>query len=326
MDGGTRGASEQGLLAHDVRAGLAASPKSLPSRWFYDDEGSRLFQAIMALPEYYLSRVEAQLLRTHADELAHWLLPQPDARAATRCLIELGCGDGSKIVDLLARVMTRAPQTVFRPVDVSASALAVLQAGLCRALPGLRVQPHGADYFEDWPPVEAAQAQAVLYLGSNLGNFTRAQALSLLRRIRARLALGDTLLLGADLQKDPHTILAAYSDRQGVTAAFNLNLLRRLNRELGMDFVPERFRHYACYDPLTGLASSFLVSQCAQTVHSAVLGQHFAFAAGECLYTEQSQKYTLPMLAELAAASGWRPEPSWVDAALPYALCGWRAA
>ncbi len=196
-------ADELRALARDVRTGLGAHPKALPSRWFYDDAGSRLFQAIMALPEYYLSRVEAQLLRTHADALAHWLL---GARRAAPChLIELG---------------------------------------------------------------------------SNLGNFASSAALA---------------------------------------------LLQRLNRELGMDFVPAQFRHYACYDPLTGLARSFLVSRCAQGVTSTVLGQGFAFAAGECLCTEQSQKYTLPMLAEMAQASGWRLERRWVDAALPYALCGWRA-
>ncbi len=310
-------------LAHDVRTGLGAHPKALPSRWFYDDAGSRLFQAIMALPEYYLSRVEAQLLRRHANALAHWLLGA--TRAAPGHLIELGSGDGSKVAPLLARVLALAPSTVYRPIDVSATALEALQAHLCKALPSLRVQPQTADYLTQWPPVAAGEAQAVLYLGSNLGNFAHEDALALLQRLRARVVAGDTLLLGVDLQKDPHTVLAAYNDAQGVTAAFNLNLLQRLNRELGMDFAPAQFRHYAGYDPLTGLARSFLVSRCAQVVTSAVLGQGFAFAAGECLCTEQSQKYTRSMLAAMAQASGWRPERSWVDAALPYALCGWRA-
>jgi uncharacterized SAM-dependent methyltransferase len=177
------------------------------------------------------------------------------------------------------------------------------------------------------PPVSSARRrQVALFLGSNLGNFTDAEAARFLRRVRVHLRVGDSLLLGLDLRKDPHTVLAAYDDPEGVTAAFNLNLLRRLNRELGMDFDLDRFRHYASYCPLQGVARSFLVSQARQTVRSRVLDHAFEFGAGEFIYTEQSQKYERAGVDALAEGSGFEVKAWFEDAALPYALVVCRAA
>jgi dimethylhistidine N-methyltransferase len=284
-----------------LHLGLGAAQKTLPSAWFYDDEGSRLFQRIMALPEYYLTRIEQHILRSRGAELVALLAPQRQNLA----LVELGSGDGEKTLDLCCALQDADVPCTYYPMDLSALALAALQQRFAQHLPSLPVQPLEGDYFAHWPAVEAGQRQVAMLMGSNLGNLNQAQAVQLLRRIHQQLRPGDLLLLGLDLMKDPHTILAAYNDPQGVTAAFNLNLLVRLNRELGMNFDLQQFRHYASYNPLDGAARSFLVSLQAQQVQCPPLGQNFDFAAGETIYTEQSQKYSPAMVAQLAVESGF---------------------
>ncbi|WEF31557.1 L-histidine N(alpha)-methyltransferase [Pseudoduganella chitinolytica] len=288
-------------LARDVRDGLGATQKTLPSKWFYDDEGSRLFQRIMTLPEYYMTRTEHGILKHKADRLADWIAP--DGRALD--LIELGSGDGEKTLSLCETLLRREIACTYHPIDVSQHALSELAARFSGALPALDVRPILGDYFDDWPATSPLRRQVALLLGGNLGNLTFDQSVALLDRIRARLAQGDVLLLGLDLKKDPAMILAAYDDAQGVTAAFNLNLLRRLNRELDMDFDLAQFAHFPTYSPLDGAARSFLVSRRRQTVRSSVLGCAFAFQKGETIYTEQSQKYSFDMIVQLAAASGF---------------------
>lgn len=304
------------LLAQHVLLGLAAPQKALSSAWFYDDEGSRLFQEIMALPEYYLTRVEHQLLHDYADELAERLAPEHQPLD----LIELGSGDGTKTLSLCQRLHQRDVDVVYRPMDVSAHALAALSQRFEQQLPRLAVEPVLGDYFEHWPPVVAHRRQVALLLGSNLGNFEPARAVDLLRSVHARLASGGTLLLGLDLAKDPHVVLAAYNDAQGITAAFNLNLLRRLNRELGMNFDLARFSHFASYCPLQNVARSFLVSQTEQVVESRVLDRQFRFRAGETIYTEQSQKYTPASIHTLAATAGFQSSGLIMDERQWYAL------
>jgi L-histidine Nalpha-methyltransferase len=286
-------------LAHDVRHGLAATQKHLPSAWFYDEEGSRLFQRIMALPQYYLTRTEWDILRQRGADLARWIAPQGQAVD----LIELGSGDGEKTLTLCQALQAHAPGSTYHPLDLSAVALDDLRQRFARELPQMTVHPVTGDYFKLWPRLPAGRRQVAMLLGSNLGNFTQPEAVALLQRVREQLRPGDALLLGLDLMKDPQVILDAYDDPQGVTAAFNLNLLARMNRELEMDFDPSAFRHFATYNPLDGAARSFLVSQRAQRVHSRVLGVSFDFAEGETLYTEQSQKYALAQVEQMAAAS-----------------------
>lgn len=288
-------------LANDVIEGLGAQQKFLPSKWFYDDAGSQLFQQIMALPEYYLTRAELAILRNKAEDLAKWITPD----ALPVDLIELGSGDGAKTVALCDALMRRGARCSYHPIDVSEHALAELQQRFRSELPALPLHPILGDYFEHWPGTPPSHRQVVMLLGSNLGNLNHEQSVHLLERIRSRLLAGDVLLLGLDLKKDPSMILAAYNDAQGVTAAFNMNLLRRLNRELEMDFDIEQFAHYATYSPLDGAARSFLVSKRRQVVRSRALKREFSFARGETIYTEQSQKYSCEAIEHLAAASGF---------------------
>jgi L-histidine Nalpha-methyltransferase len=288
-------------LANDVIAGLGAQQKFLPSKWFYDDAGSRLFQQIMALPEYYLTRAELGILRNKPDDLAEWIAPD----TLPVDLIELGSGDGAKTISLCDALMRRGTPCAYHPIDVSAHALIELQQRFMAELPDLPLHPILGDYFEHWPSTPPSHRQVVMLLGSNLGNLDKDQSIQLLKRVRSRLLVGDVLLLGLDLKKDPGMILAAYNDAQGVTAAFNMNLLRRLNRELDMDFDTEHFSHYASYSPLDGAARSFLVSKRRQVVRSRALDREFHFARGETIYTEQSQKYSFEAIEQLAAASGF---------------------
>ncbi|MFN7344191.1 MAG: L-histidine N(alpha)-methyltransferase [Betaproteobacteria bacterium] len=310
-------------LQRRVLEGLQQPHKSLPAALFYDDEGTRLFQQITALPEYYLTRAEDALLRAQADAMAALLTP-PHGSALE--LVELGSGDGAKTLPLCAALHARCAALVYRPVDAAALALQQLVARFAAALPALPVAPVCGDYFRHWPAARPGARQAALFMGSNLGNYTRDEALALLRGVRDRLAAGDRLLLGLDLKKDPHAIRAAYDDAAGITAQFNLNLLRRLNRECGFDFDRSQFSHYASYDPLDGTARSFLVSRCAQRVMSRRLGVTLHFAAGETIYTEQSQKYDAPLIEALAAGSGFAVERHFTDAPGGYTVVAWRAA
>jgi dimethylhistidine N-methyltransferase len=308
------------VLAQAVQ-GLSAARKWLPSALFYDDAGTALFQRITELPEYYLTRVEQALLAERADDLAALLAPS----AAPLALVELGSGDGSKTAVLAGALLRRHVPLAFFPIDTAQLALEQLVARFARALPAVHVQPVHGDYFAHWPTVPPDHAQAVLMLGSNLGNYNTPEAIGLLAAVRARMRPGGRLVLGLDLKKDPQVIREAYDDRAGVTAAFNLNLLARLNRELGMDFDLAHFRHDPSYSPLDGAARSFLVSTRRQVVHSAVLGRSFTFDAGEMIYTEQSQKYDADLIAQLAAGSGFAVVDEINDARRWYALSVWEA-
>ena len=312
--------NDEQALAQHVMQGLSAAQKALSSAWFYDDEGSRIFQRIMALPTYYLTRLEHELLRDQADELLRWL--DPDGRALD--LIELGSGDGEKTLTLCQALQDRGVDCTYRPMDVSAHALAELSRRFEQQLPEMALEPVLGDYFEHWPTTSSGSRQVAMLLGSNLGNFDERSAVALLKRVHNALRAADVLLLGLDMVKNPHTIHAAYDDAQGVTAQFNLNLLRRLNRELGMNFDRDRFSHFASYSPLDGAVRSFLVSETAQTVSSVVLDREFHFAAGETIYTEQSQKYTAQSIERLAQMSGFENVRLITDPKHWYALAVWR--
>lgn len=313
--------NEQTLSLH-VLQGLSAPQKALSSAWFYDDEGSRIFQRIMTLPEYYLTRVEHAVLRERADDLVQWIAD--DNRAVD--LIELGSGDGEKTLTLCQSLHERGLDCTYRPMDVSAHALAELSQRFQRYLPRMALEPMLADYFEHWPSTSPQRRQVAMLLGSNLGNLTEGHAVALLQRVRARLRKNDVLLLGLDMVKDPHAIRAAYDDAQGVTAEFNMNLLRRLNRELGMNFDLNQFRHFANYCPLTGVARSFLVSVIDQVVSSRVLQCDFSFRAGETIFTEQSQKYTPESISHLARSSGFHCTSLITDPNHWYSLAVWHNA
>jgi len=309
-------------LSLRVIEGLSSQPKTLPSDYFYDDEGSRLFQRIMDLPGYYLSRAERDILVGQSEALLACLSPD----ALPFDLIELGSGDGSKTLALCRAFDSLGASFVYRPVDISGHAI----GNLCRAFEQSKVNipviPEVDDYFSGWKPSEPGRRQIVMFMGSNLGNLGEAEALSFLKKIRAKLRAGDGLLLGLDLMKNPHTVLAAYNDPEGVTAAFNLNLLHRLNRELGFDFQLDRFSHYASYSPLDGAARSFLVSHVDQHVSSPSLGLSWHLEQGETIYTEQSQKYSRAMIERMAAESQFLPAQHFTDAQGLFCLSHWRVA
>ena len=300
-------------LAQHVAAGLARSPKALSSMYFYDDEGSRLFQQIMALPEYYPTRTEFSLLTDHRAALVDAL--RPTDLQEPFFLVELGAGDGLKTKILLRQLLAVGAACTYVPVDISTGALDGLVASLQQEMPALAVEPVVADYADALTLMAARPGRkVVLFLGSNIGNFLPDDRHAFLRNLARPLSPDDRLLIGFDLQKDPRLIRAAYDDTQGVTAAFNFNLLRRLNRELGADFDLAHWQHYTDYDPLAGAVRSYLVSTRAQTVQFAALEQSVEFAAWEVIHTENSYKFTLPKIEQMSQAAGLAVLTSFADA------------
>lgn len=286
-----------------MREGLARPFKALSSMYFYDDEGSRLFQQIMALPEYYPTRTEFALLSRHRAAIARALRPQNPAEPFF--LLELGAGDGLKTKVLLRELLEAGADFTYVPVDISAAALDGLAASLQAELPALRVEPVVADYADALGLMAARPGRkAVLFLGSNIGNFSPEERQQFLQRLARPLTADDRLLIGFDLQKDPRLIRAAYDDSQGVTAAFNYNLLHRLNREMEANFNLGHWEHYTDYNPLTGAVRSFLASTRAQTVHFAALDWSVDFRAWEMIHTENSYKFTRPGIEAAAQEAG----------------------
>ncbi len=288
----------RGNFASAVSDGLSAAGKYLSSQYFYDERGDRLFRAIMATPEYYLTNAEQEIFSEQSAAITRQFAPGAD-------IIELGAGDGSKTRLLLAEHLKRQA-FCYVPVDISGNSLAGLQQRMKGWLPDLEVMPVVGEYLEalDRLP-EQGDRRVFMFLGSNIGNFTPAQAMRFLSHIREHMGKDDLFLIGFDLKKDPQVILAAYNDAAGHTRSFNLNLLLRINRELEADFDLNQFEHYPSYDPQTGACKSYLVSRRQQSVYIRGLEERFEFAAGECIFMEISQKYSLTQLQELAFQSGF---------------------
>lgn len=313
--------TELNQFAADVLAGLSSSPKYLSSKYFYDDEGSRLFQQIMKLPEYYLTGCEKEIFETQAPEIFQAF---SDGGAGFD-LIELGAGDGSKTAILVDQFLSRGADISYSPIDISHEALDALTAKFADEFPSLRMNARQGDYFNILRSVagESARRKVLLFLGSNIGNFSREASVEFFRQLRDVMSVNDVLFVGFDLQKDPHVIAAAYDDPEGVTARFNLNLLTRINRELGGDFDIEKFAHYANYRPIEGSARSYLVSRERQTVHIAALGRDFEFAQWEAVFMEISQKYSLQAIETLATDSGFRIVHNFFDSRRYYCDSLW---
>lgn len=312
---------ELNQFAADVLAGLSSSPKYLSSKYFYDDEGSRLFQQIMKLPEYYLTGCEKEIFETQAPEIFQAF---SDGGAGFD-LIELGAGDGSKTAILVDQFLSRGADISYSPIDISHEALDALTAKFADEFPSLRMNARQGDYFNILRSVagDGSRRKVLLFLGSNIGNFSREASVEFFRQLRGVMTTNDLLFVGFDLQKDPHVIAAAYDDPEGVTARFNLNLLTRINRELGGDFDIEKFAHYANYRPIEGSARSYLVSRERQTVHIAALGRDFEFAQWEAVFMEISQKYSLQAIETLAADSGFRIVHNFFDSRRYYCDSLW---
>ncbi|NOT48973.1 MAG: L-histidine N(alpha)-methyltransferase [Acidobacteria bacterium] len=298
-------------FAEDVLRGLSSTPKQLSSKYFYDDEGSRLFQEIMKLPEYYLTRAEYKLLTEQSEVIGNAFTDGADAID----LIELGAGDGTKTAVLIEHLLGQKIDFTYSPIDISKEACDALSEKFSVKFPGLKIEPHHGDYFTILDSLRngTGRRKVILFLGSNIGNFNREQAVDFFRRLRAVMNTGDRIFIGFDMQKDPRVIVRAYDDASGVTAAFNLNLLRRINRELEADFVVENFSHYAQYRPVECAARSFLISLKKQTVHISAVNRSFEFEQWEPIFMEISQKYTAAMIEELAAASGFEITETFLD-------------
>ncbi|MEO0734550.1 MAG: L-histidine N(alpha)-methyltransferase [Bacteroidota bacterium] len=287
----------------EIIAGLTANPKQLSSKWFYDARGDQLFQAIMAMPEYYLTDCERVIFQQAGPKLLSFIAGRPFD------LIELGAGDGSKTQYLIDAFLAAGVPFTYRPIDISAHAIEVLGKLVDRQWPGLPFAPVQGDYFSALDRLGKSSSnhlRLVLFPGANIGNFTPAEAEQFLRRLRGFLRPSDLLFTGFDLKKDPAVILAAYNDPAGHTAAFNLNLLARINRELGADFdLDDGWRHWETYDPVSGAARSFLVAEGHQTVCIADLDRTITFEPYEAISVEISQKYSRGEIRALAVAAGY---------------------
>lgn len=287
-------------------AGLSLPQKALPPKYFYDARGSRLFEAICRLKEYYPTRAELALTRGHIGAIARFAGGQ-HARGVT--LIEYGSGASVKSRLLIDALRPSA----YIPVDISADALRHAAAELRRLFPWLDIRPVHGDFSQPLTiPVAQGRGRRVVYFpGSTIGNLTPAEAHAFLRMTRGQVGARGAMLVGVDLRKDANVLHAAYNDAKGVTAAFNLNLLARINRELRGDFNLRRFRHYAFYNAAPGRIEMHLVSLVPQTVN---VGNHrFAFEAGESIHTENSYKYSIDGFRALARGAGFRGEKVWLD-------------
>ena len=284
-------------FSNDVDAGLSQAAKSLPSKYFYDQKGDELFMQIMVLPEYYLTRAEHEIFTQQTQALIDSLGVSPEKHFE---LIELGAGDGSKTKHLLKELLAQGYQFDYLPIDISGHVLELLANNLLAELPDLSLRAQQGDYFETLQSLKNSDAsKVVLFLGSNIGNMPDKQAATFIYNLGANLSAGDRLLLGADLIKPVEVVLPAYNDAQGVTKAFNMNLLHRMNQELGANFVVEQFDHLPEYTEEEGIAKSSIISNIAQDVTIESVGKTYSFVAGEKIHVEISRKYNQQVMESI---------------------------
>lgn len=291
-------------LAKAAREGFSKSPKSISSMFLYDVEGDRLFQNIMKMPEYYLTHCEEEIFHMQKEEI----LKEMRAFDEPFNLLEFGAGDGSKTKILLRYLLENGANFTYYPVDISGHILSELADSLHKEIPSLKVHPMHFEYFEAIRQTTNLnhRRNITLFLGSNMGNFTKEQAADFYKNFARESKSGDLLFVGIDRRKNPDIIRRAYDDPQGITAAFNLNLLRRMNRELGAGFDLEAFKHYTFYEPVSGEVRSYLISMKNQQVHFEVLETQFFFAENELIHTEISKKYSPEEIDSLAEETGYK--------------------
>lgn len=312
---------QQETFYNDVVQGLTATLKHLDPKYFYDATGDRLFQEIMHCREYYPTDCEMEILRGQTARISQAI----NMHTTNFDVVELGAGDATKSVHLLQHLLQNNISFTYFPVDISANVISQLEKELPEKLPALQLQGLNGEYFEMLQQANelSAKNKVVLCMGGNIGNFTPAAARKFCRQLRSCLQPGDLLLTGFDLKKHPQIILNAYNDAQGITRDFNLNLLQRINRELGADFDISKFEHYPTYDPGTGACKSYLVSLEDQQVH---IGADVCidFAAHEPLYMEISQKYSIEETEHLAAQCGFQPVACFFDSKKWFVDCLWQ--
>ncbi|PQA97799.1 L-histidine N(alpha)-methyltransferase [Chryseobacterium shigense] len=285
----------------DVLEGLKSSPKRLSSKYFYDKNGDRLFQEIMAMPEYYLTKCELDIFQNKTAELARLIIPDNEPFD----LIELGAGDAMKSTFLLQYLVEQGIDFTYMPIDISGNILSILNEKLSHEIPALPIVTLEGEYFQMLQKAAALsdRRKVILFLGSNIGNMDIGEADQFCSDLNQNLTSGDKVLIGFDLKKNPHTILNAYNDKAGITAAFNLNLLTRINTELDADFDTNQFQHYQTYDPVSGACKSYLVSLEDQKV--TIDDHRISFKENELIDMEISQKFSTEKIEELREKSGF---------------------
>jgi dimethylhistidine N-methyltransferase len=293
----------------DVIEGLSAQPKYLHSKYFYDQTGDAIFQQIMRSPEYYPSDCEMEIFAEQSGALARAIM----CGGNDFDLIELGAGDATKTNFLLKHLIEQGTNFTYKPIDISQTIINYLNSALPALLPGIQIEGLNGDYLDMLKKAgaDSQKRKVVLFLGSSIGNMNMGDATEFCRGIRRSLSFGDMLLVGTDLRKNPNTILAAYNDKEGITKKFNLNLLSRINRELGADFDTGEFDHFPTYDPLTGACKSYLICLKKQVIQ---IGSHLiSFQKDEIIDMEISQKYTLDDTRSLAYACRFLPVADFYD-------------
>ena len=304
--------NQQGFLSEfsaDTLKGLSAKPKYLLSKYFYNDIGSRIFQDIMQMPEYYLTDCELEVFTSQHNEILSAF--KADNKAFE--LIELGAGDGLKTKVLLSSLVNQKIDFKYIPIDISKKAVTGLVHDLKNQIPDLPVEGIVGDYFKLIKKLNGQYRKIILFLGSNIGNFEWNESIRFLQHLRSVINIDDMVFIGFDLKKDPELILNAYNDPSGHTAAFNLNLLKRINDELGGHFDLLNFMHQEVYDEQTGIAKSYLMSRKKQSVSIEKLGKAFEFEADEKMLMEMSQKYDLELIDDLAEKSGFQIVRNFMD-------------
>lgn len=296
--------TEENAVDHfrsDVLNGLQNTPKKLSSKYFYDKIGDHLFQQIMAMPSYYLTRCELDIFKNKTDELIDLLIPGNEPFD----LIELGAGDAMKSTYLLEQLIRKGIDFTYMPIDISGNILSILHKKLSSQLPEMKITCLEGDYFEMLQKTASLsdRRKVVLFLGSNIGNMTPEEADDFCLHLNNNLSPKDRVLIGFDLKKNPHIILEAYNDKEGITASFNLNLLTRINNELGGNFDVKQFQHYQTYDPVTGACRSFLISLISQDV--TIDNTKISFDENELIDMEISQKFSPEKIRELGEKSGF---------------------
>ncbi|WP_178983268.1 L-histidine N(alpha)-methyltransferase [Winogradskyella helgolandensis] len=296
-------------FANDVLKGLTAKNKHLPSKYFYDDNGSRIFQEIMNMPEYYPTNSEFEILSMQSKQISEAL-----KFSGPFNIVELGAGDGFKTFKLLEYLVNNNVDFHYIPIDISQEAIDILTQRLKEKLPALKIHPKVGDYFEilkdnrqsDYPSL-------LLFLGGNIGNYLQDKAEELLQLFNKNMKTGDKLLIGFDLKKNPIIIHNAYYDKHGITKRFNLNLLVRINRELDADFKIDDFDFYCYYNPTTGNVKSYIVSLRKQTVHLKAINEVIHLDYDELIWTELSKKYALEEISDLANNAEFTVEHNFLD-------------
>jgi L-histidine Nalpha-methyltransferase len=296
-------------FAKDVHKGLSAPFKHISSKYFYDDTGSGIFQDIMKMPEYYPTPCEFEILSLQGGRIIEQLRFNEPFH-----IVEFGAGDGTKTRQLLKQLLERNITFTYVPIDISSKAIEELTAGMLKHLPGLDIQPMIGNYFTMMEELGKSAVPALyLFLGGNIGNYEMNEVDNLLGDFRKSMKPGDMLLTGFDLQKNPATVRCAYDDPAGITKACNMNLLDRINRELGGNFKTNQFDFYSHYNPVNGEVRSYLVSLVAQRVHIQQTDKCYDFERNELIATELSRKYTLKEIEEAAARNGFQVDEHFLD-------------